>query len=137
MDKSIKRGVPMNKIMLIGRLAQSPEARYTASGKAVTVFAVACNYRAGGTEITDYIDCVTWDKLAQTVATHLSKGRLVGIEGRLSVRRYTTTDGQNRKVYEVVVSALHFLDSPAATAAASASGGGAGFEELGSFVSPF
>ena len=127
----------MNKIVLIGRLAQSPEARYTASGKAVTVFAVACNYRAGGTEITDYIDCVTWDKLAQTVATHLSKGRLVGIEGRLSVRRYTATDGQNRKVYEVVVSALHFLDSPAGTGGGSASGGGAGFEELGSFVSPF
>ena len=127
----------MNKVVLIGRLAQSPEARYTASGKAVTVFAVACNYRAGGTEKTDYIDCVAWDKLAQTVATHLSKGRLVGIEGRLSVRRYTATDGQNRKVYEVVVSDLHFLDSPAATAGGSSSGGGAGFEELGSFVQQF
>lgn len=127
----------MNKVVLIGRLAQSPEARYTASGKAVSTFSVACNYRTGGTEITDYIDCVAWDKLAQTVTTHLSKGRIVCIEGRLSVRRYTATDGQNRRVYEVVVSNLHFLDSPAATAAASASGGGAGFEELGSFVSPF
>ena len=124
----------MNKVVLIGRLAQSPEMRYTASGKAVSMFSVACNYRSGGTEKTDYIDCVTWDKLAQTVATYLSKGRLVGIEGRLSVRRYTATDGNNRKVYEVVVSDLHFLDSPAGTGGGSGSGGGAGFEELGSWI---
>lgn len=127
----------MNKVVLIGRLAQSPEARYTASGKAVTMFSVAYNYRAGGTEKTDYIDCVTWDKLAQTVATYLSKGRLVCIEGRLSVRRYTAQDGQNRKVYQVVVSDIHFLDSPAGTGGGSGSGGGAGFEELGSIVPPF
>ena len=127
----------MNNVVLIGRLAQSPEARYTASGKAVTMFSVACNYRSGGTEKTDYIDCVTWDKLAQTVATYLSKGRLVCIEGRLSVRRYTAQDGQNRKVYQVVVSDIHFLDSPAGTGGGSGSGGGAGFEELGSIVPPF
>ena len=102
----------MNKVILIGRLTQSPDARYTASGKAVSSFSLACNYRLGdGSEKTDYIDCVSWDKLAETVGNHLSKGRLVGVEGRLSVRRYTATDGQQRRVYEVIVSDLHFLDS--------------------------
>lgn len=122
----------MNKVVLIGRLTQQPDARYTAGGKAVTSFSVACNYRAGdGSERTDYIDCVAWDKLAETVGNHLSKGRLVGVEGRLSVRKYTASDGQQRRVYEVVVSDVHFLD---AASTGRRTNDSADFSELGSFI---
>ena len=102
----------MNKVVLVGRMPQSPDRRYTASGKTMTTFSVACNYKdATGSDKTDFVDCVTWDKLAETVAEHLSKGRLIGVEGRLSVRKYTARDGQQRIAYEVVADNVHFLDA--------------------------
>ena len=38
----------MNKVILVGRLAQDPEVRYTQSGKAVASFTLAVNRFGGG-----------------------------------------------------------------------------------------
>ena len=100
----------MNKVCLTGRLADSPEVRYTASGKAVCTFALAIQGR--GEQAAVFIDIVVWEKLAETCGNYLTKGRRVGIEGRLSVRKYETTEGHKRKIVEVVASEVEFLDSP-------------------------
>jgi single-strand DNA-binding protein len=57
---------------------------------------------------------VVWRKQAELVSNHLSKGRLVAVEGRLQVRTYETQEGQRRKVAEVVADAVRFLDRPQA-----------------------
>ena len=101
----------MNKALLIGRLPQDPEARVTASGRPVTNFSVACNYQTAAGEQTDFVDCVAWGKLAETVATYVTKGRKVAVEGRISVRRFTGQDGQTRKIVEVVAVDVDFMDN--------------------------
>lgn len=101
----------MNRVTLIGRLPQDPEARVTASGRPVTNFAVACNYRTAAGERTDYIDCIAWDKLAELVGNYLKKGDRAAVDGRLSVRRFEGNDGQSKKVYEVVAAEVEFLSS--------------------------
>jgi single-strand DNA-binding protein len=63
-----------------------------------------------GERATDFIDIVAWRRLAEQVTQHLSKGRLVAVEGRLQIRSYETQDGQKRKVAEVVADAVRFLD---------------------------
>ncbi len=105
----------LNKIILIGRLTRDPEPRYTTSGVAVTRFTIAVDRpytnRQGERE-TDFIDIVTWQKLAETVANNLSKGRLVAVEGRLQIRSYDDNQGIRRKAAEVIAENVRFLDWP-------------------------
>lgn len=104
----------LNRIILIGRLVADPQLRYTPSGIPVTNFAVAVNRgftNQQGEQEVDFIDVVCWRKLAETVANHLSKGRLVAIEGRLQIRSYEASDGSRRKAAEVVADNVRFLDS--------------------------
>src|SRR5574337_1964608 len=103
----------MNTVVLIGRLTRDPELRYVPSGQPVSSFTLAVDrpfVNQQGERGTDFIDIVAWRKLAEQVTQHLSKGRLVAVEGRLQIRSYETQDGQKRKVAEVVADAVRFLD---------------------------
>lgn len=104
----------LNRIVLVGRLTRDPELRYTPSAKAVASFTLAVDRRRNqqGERETDFIDIVTWGRLAETCSSYLSKGRLVAVEGRLQIRSYQTQDGQKRKVAEVVADGVHFLSAP-------------------------
>ena len=103
----------LNKIILIGRLTDDPELRYTANGTAVSNFTLAVQRsfknKNGGYD-ADFIDIVVWRKQAETCANHLGKGRLVAVDGRLQIRSYETDEGYKRRVAEVVASDVRFLD---------------------------
>lgn len=106
----------LNRIILIGRLTRDPELRYVPSGHPVASFTLAVDrpfVSQQGERGTDFIDIVAWRKLAEQVTQHLSKGRLVAVEGRLQIRSYETQDGQKRKVAEVVADGVRFLDRKA------------------------
>lgn len=103
----------LNKIILIGRLVRDPEPRYTTNGVAVTRFTLAVDRpfkSADGEKETDFIDIVTWRKLAEICANNLSKGRLIAVEGHLQIRSYDDKDGVRRKAAEVVADRVQFLD---------------------------
>jgi len=104
-----------NRIILIGRLVREPELRYTPNGIAVSRFTLAVDRpftNDQGKNETDFIDIICWRKLAETVAEHLDKGRLVAVEGRLQIRRYEDKEGKKRRASEVVASQVKFLDYP-------------------------
>lgn len=103
----------LNRIVLVGRLTRDPELRYVPSGAPVASFTLAVDRpfaNQQGERETDFIDIVTWRRLAEQVSRHLSKGRLVAVEGRLQIRSYETQDGQKRRVAEVVADGVRFLD---------------------------
>jgi single-strand DNA-binding protein len=113
----------LNRIILIGRLTRDPELRYVPSGQPVAQFSLAVDRpftNQAGERDTDFIDIVAWRKLAEQVSQHLTKGRLVAVEGRLQIRSYETQDGQKRRVAEVVADGVRFLDRKTAPAAAGA-----------------
>ena len=99
----------MNKAIIVGRLTADPEVRYTQSGKAVASFALVVN-RPGDKKEADFIPCVAWEKLAESIGNNLSKGKRCLVEGRIQVRSYETTDGQKRRVTEIVVQNMEFLE---------------------------
>lgn len=109
----------INNVVLVGRLANDPEMRYTPSGTAVTKFrlAVARPPRRGGEEgaaaeeETDWLNIVTWGSVAENVAQYLDKGALVGIEGRVQSRTWETQDGQKRYEVEINARNVQFLES--------------------------
>jgi single-strand DNA-binding protein len=104
----------LNKVMLIGNVGKDPEMRYTANGKAVTTFSLACNRSYGGhdgerREDTEWFEIVTWDKLAELCSQFLQKGRQAYVEGRLQTRSWEGQDGQKRYRTEVVANTVLFL----------------------------
>jgi single-strand DNA-binding protein len=101
-----------NKVILVGNLTRDPEIRYIGSGAAVTKFTLAVNRRSKQGEETDFIDCVAWEKLAETCNTYLKKGSSCLVEGRLSIRSYETKEGEKRKATEIVLNTMQMLDRP-------------------------
>jgi single-strand DNA-binding protein len=103
----------VNRVILIGRLVRDPDARTVASGQAMARFTLAVDRgftNGQGQREADFIDVVAWRVLAEQVTEHLRRGRLVGVEGRLQVRRYETAAGKRRKAAEVVADRVRFLD---------------------------
>ncbi len=105
----------LNLVVLIGRLTQDPELRYTPSGVAVCNFSLAVERpftNQEGERETDFVDIVVWRRQAETCANHLGKGRLVAVQGRLQIRSYEDRDGIRRRRAEVVANNVRFLDWP-------------------------
>jgi single-strand DNA-binding protein len=115
--------VSVNKITVIGNLGNEPEMRFTPSGRPVTSFRVATNWRyttpeGERKEETEWFTVVAWGRLAEQCNQFLTKGRLVYIEGRLRMRTWEGQDGQRRARNEIVADRVKFLDRQAANLAA-------------------
>ncbi len=103
----------LNKVILTGRLVRDPELRYTENGVPFTVFTLAVDrnyFDSEGERQTDFIDILTWRKLAETCSKYLKKGRLVAVDGRLQIRK-TKKEEKTYINTEVVASDVQFMDS--------------------------
>lgn len=112
----------VNKVILIGRLGQNPEVRYTPSGAAVANFSVATNEswtdKSGQKqERTEWHKVVVWGKLAELCSQYLTKGRQAYIEGRLQTRQWQDKDGQTKYTTEVQAQTVQFLGGGAGAGA--------------------
>lgn len=104
----------LNRIILIGRLTADPEARYTVEGTPMTKFTLAVNrfQREGVTQGTDFINIVTWRRLAEISGQYLKKGRLVLVEGRIQIRSFEDQTGVRKWATEVVARNMQMLGAP-------------------------
>ncbi|MSQ31342.1 MAG: single-stranded DNA-binding protein [Dehalococcoidia bacterium] len=108
----------LNKCMIIGNLGADPEMRYTANGRAVTTFNVATSRTFNAPdgqrrEETEWFTVVTWERLAETCAQYLQKGRQVYVEGRMQTRSWDDqATGQKRYRTELIAQEVKFLGSP-------------------------
>ncbi|OTO01279.1 hypothetical protein A5883_003596 [Enterococcus sp. 5B3_DIV0040] len=96
----------MNNTNLIGRLTKEPDFRYISTRKVVAKFTLAVNRNFTNTQgerEADFIPCVIWNKKAETLAEHVTKGSLIGVSGRLQTRNYEDTEGKRMYVTEVVI----------------------------------
>ncbi|MCU0315964.1 MAG: single-stranded DNA-binding protein [Fimbriimonadaceae bacterium] len=102
----------INRVVLVGRLTRDPEVRETTTGKKVATFAIAVDKRIKPTDgpTADFFNITAWGVTADYVGNYMSKGRLVAVDGRLQTRKYTTQDGQNREVVEIVADNVQGLD---------------------------
>ncbi|HEM3613615.1 TPA: single-stranded DNA-binding protein [Streptococcus suis] len=102
-----------NKVILSGRLTKAIEIKKTPAGKAVASFqlAVECRYKnQAGEKVTDFLDCVIWNTLAENLAKWTGKGSLIGVIGRLEKRSYQNQQGQRVTISEVIVEEYTLLD---------------------------
>ncbi len=104
----------MNKVVLVGRLTRDPEIRTSSSGMQIASFSLAVNRnfrnKEGNIE-ADFINVVVFGKQAENVGKYITKGQMLGVEGRIQTRNYDAQDGTKRYVTEVVADNVEFLSS--------------------------
>jgi single-strand DNA-binding protein len=102
--------VNKNKCILIGRMGGAPTMRYTGTGKAVTRFSLAVNSGRGENQQTDWFTVETWEQRAEFVNQYGDKGRLVYVEGHVTLDRYESKEGEPRAEIKVKAFDVTFLD---------------------------
>lgn len=100
-----------SQTIILGRLGRDPESRTTPSGKVCARFQVAVDDN-GKDQPPTWYNVVAWDKLAETCSKHLTKGRLVQVDGRMTSRKYTDKKGVERVAWELKAHGVEFLDKP-------------------------
>lgn len=95
-----------NHVQLIGNVGEQPTVTNLESGRKVARFSLATNEvfkdREGNKQTeTDWHTVVAWGKTAEIVERFVSKGKELGVAGKLRTRTYTTDDGNQRYVTEV------------------------------------
>ncbi len=131
----------VNKVILVGRLGQDPEVRYTQGGTAVANLRIATDetwkdQSGERQQRTEWHTVVAWRRLAEICGQYLSKGRLVYIEGKLQTRSWQDREGNKRYSTEVQADNMVMLGggrseegqaaAPAQPAAAAAAGSDSG-----------
>lgn len=106
----------LNKAMIIGRLGQDPDVRYTQSNTAVANLSVATSERykdksGEWKENTEWHRVVAWGRLAEICQEYLKKGSQVYIEGPIQTRSWEDKDGQTKYTTEIKALTMTMLDS--------------------------
>ncbi len=102
----------MNKVILIGNLANDPEAFTTQSGVSRSTFRIAVQRRfanAQGVREADFLTVVAWRQNADFCNRYLTKGRKVAVEGSIQTRSYDAQDGSKRYVTEIIADSVEAL----------------------------
>src|SRR6266536_2044485 len=106
----------INRVVLVGNLTKDPELRHTPSGTPVCKLRLAVNTRqkdAQGNwgDKPNYFDVTVWGNQGESCAQYLSKGRPVGVDGRLDWREWEAQDGSKRQAVEIIADTVQFLGS--------------------------
>ena len=107
----------LNRIFLVGNVANDPEVKKFESGSAVTKMKVATGHawkEAKPKERKEKVAFHTvlgWNGLGTTMAKYLKKGDRVLIEGRVDYRSYEASDGTTKYITDIVASNMIMLGS--------------------------
>lgn len=106
----------MNQIVLTGRLTDEPKVTYSTGSEpvahAIFNFAVpdmSMKKDEQGNYPTDFFRCTCWNKMAELIEKHCTKGTKLLIIGRLKNNNYEK-DGQKVYSNEILISSLEFLE---------------------------
>ena len=119
----------MNSVILVGRLSQDPEVRYTPAQLAVARFTVAVNRpvtrnaQQDNQPTADFIGVTAFGKTAELIERFFSKGKWIGVQGRIQNDNYTNKDGVKVYGYRVIAERIEFVGNKSDDGGYSGSGG--------------
>ena len=100
----------MNYVSLLGRLTRDVEVTYTQSGKAYTRFSLAVSRGTSNRDEVDFINCIAWEKRAETISQYFKKGSRILVQGRITTGSYEK-NGETRYTTDVVVNNFDFIET--------------------------
>ena len=105
-----------NHVQLIGNVGEDPKITLLDGDRKVANFPMATNEyytNAKGEKVqnTDWHQVVAWGKTAEILEKYTAKGSEIGVRGKIKTRTYTTEDGNQRYVTEVVADEILLMGS--------------------------
>lgn len=96
----------VNRVILVGHVGRDPESRFLPNGECVANFSIATSEKrkdkdGSKQEETVWHTVSFFGSVAEVCAKYLKKGALVYVEGRITVRQYTSKDGTEKTVTEI------------------------------------
>ncbi|GEK06642.1 single-stranded DNA-binding protein [Schleiferilactobacillus harbinensis] len=98
----------MNNVNLIGRIAVDVKV---GSGVASSLLAVHRIYKSRDGQDTDFISLSIFGKQAENFSKMVSKGEMIGLDGRLKTSEYVDSDGSKKYGWCVVVNHFYLIDN--------------------------
>ena len=103
-----------NKVQLIGHIGNDPEVKTFGENKKVAHLNLATNEtykndKGEKVEETQWHRVVAWGKLAEIIEKYVTKGKEIGIEGKITYRSYDDKTGEKRYITEIVANDLILL----------------------------
>ena len=102
----------LNCLAMNGRLVRDVQLSYLPSQVAVAEGAIANNDQWGEKETVCYLEFKMFGKGAEAVAKYATKGRFVGLSGRITQERWEDKQGGKRSQHVLNVRDFEFLDAP-------------------------
>jgi single-strand DNA-binding protein len=108
----------MNRVVLVGNLTRDPELFHTESGVPYALFRIAVPRNISATKAkeknvpdADFFNVITWRESALFCNKYFTKGRLIGVDGKLSshIKKNKETD-ESQFFVEVVAENVRALD---------------------------
>ena len=104
-----------NKVIIGGRLTDTPVLKTTPSGIAVTTFTVAVNRRFGGKNgeesPADFFNVTAWRQTAEFITRYFRKASSICVVGSIQTRTWMDQNGQKRFATEIVADEAYFVDA--------------------------
>lgn len=96
----------VNKVILVGRVGQDPEMRYTSSGDPVINLSLATsetwkNKAGEKQEATEWHRVNFFGKPAEIIGQYVRKGTQLYVEGKIKTKKYTDKQGVERSAFEI------------------------------------
>ena len=105
----------MNKVILVGRLCDEPEIRYSQGENTTCVaryrLAVNRRFNKDGEQQADFINCIAFGKSGEFAEKYLHKGVKIAVVGRIQTGSYKNKDGNTVYTTDVVVEEQEFCES--------------------------
>ena len=115
-----------NKVILGGRLTDTPELKQTGTGVNFVNFSIAVNRpysrnAEANQQNVDFINVVAWRQRAEFVTRYFKKGSSICIVGSMQTRTWTDQQGNKRYATDVVADEISFVDAKGEGPAGAAS----------------
>ena len=101
------------KAFITGSVVKAPEKRFTQNDMAIVGFTINFDPANEG-----LIRVVAFGQLAETIASTISQGDSVAVEGRLQINSYKLPNGKDKKVFEINANAVEKMSAGANVASA-------------------
>lgn len=98
-----------NRVIMVGRLARDPEVKMDRNGAPFTIFTIAVDMDFP--KETNFFDCLAFKNSGAFVERYLRKGRLVLVEGSLTINKWISEKGEEKQKPQILVNRVLALES--------------------------
>lgn len=110
----------MNKTILIGRLTNDPEVRYSQGENSTCIaryrLAVDRRFKNNEEQSADFIPCIAFGRAGEFAEKYFRKGMKIAVTGRIQTGSYTNKDGQKVYTTDIIVEEQEFCESKSSSA---------------------